>query len=72
MSATPKFKVYNRNNEYIAACKYVEDAIAICFVNGDGTSIRYGHNKKVWTEGENQFASDEGYDAVSAIIMKRL
>lgn len=72
MAGSPSFKVYNRDNKYIAACKHVEDAVALCFVNGDGTSIKYEHGKKVWVEGENPIASNEGYDAVASIIHTRL
>lgn len=53
MAATPKFKVFSPDGEYIAACKYPEDAGALASLEGAGATIRTGHARRhiVWTEG---------------------
>jgi hypothetical protein len=62
MGASPKWKVY-RGTEYVASCKYIEDAAAICAMSGDGATIRNGHTVIVWREGIDGSAGDS-YDAV--------
>ena len=70
MAQTPQFKVY-RNGEYIAACRYGEDAAALVALTGDGT-VRYGHRLVVWTEGQESFPAGESYDGAAAIMEQRI
>ena len=76
MAASPKWKVYSPENEYVAACKHVEDAAAVVALRGDGATIREGHTKAtiVWIEGTDGHAGDS-YDAVvdrvSAVCERR-
>jgi hypothetical protein len=51
MSGSPRWKVYTEDGEYVASCKFVEDAAAIVAMRGDGTTIRDGHRRIVWTDG---------------------
>jgi hypothetical protein len=46
MAATPRYKVYNSEGEYVAACKYLEDAAAVCGMYPEGATIRDGHAVK--------------------------
>ena len=75
MSAAPRFKVYNPDGEYVAACKFAEDAAAIVAAYGDGATIRYGHRKVVFREGSEGASAgdsyDASYDAVAAIVYSR-
>ena len=72
MASAPKWKVYSRG-EYLAACKDLSDALALCDKNGDGSSIRHGHAKSstVWTQGEEAVDSLD-YDTVIEIIHNRM
>jgi len=72
MASAPKWKVYSRG-DYLAACKDLSDALALCDKNGDGSSIRHGHAKSstVWTQGEEAVDSLD-YDTVIEIIHNRM
>lgn len=73
MASSPYLKVYN-GNEYVACCKYAEDAAAIVASYGDGTTIRYGHPKRyiVWTEGAENQPAGESYDYVRQVVHARI
>jgi hypothetical protein len=74
MSAAPRFKVYTKDGEYVAACKYAGDAAAVISGTlGEGATIRDGHTKKsiVWTEGVDGCAG-ESYDHVADIVETRV
>ena len=53
MAKAPRFKIYNDAGEYIAACKYAEDALTL--VEAGGGTIRVGHSKKdtVWVPAQD-------------------
>ena len=69
MAGAPHWKVYNAVNEYVAACKFVEDAAAVVSLYSDGATIRNGHAKRdtVWTEGADG-AAGESYDHVRQVV----
>ena len=71
MAATPRFKVY-RNGEYVASCKYAEDA-AMMIALSNGGDIRDGRNalKIVWREGSEDFSASESPDMAAQVIMDR-
>ena len=47
LSKVPKLKVFCPLGEYIASCKYAEDAIFLAQSRGLGANIRYdGHTKR--------------------------
>ena len=71
MSGTPEWKVYNASKEYIAACKYSEDAAALVSCNGEGGTIRHGHGKVLWTEGAESFSAGDSYDETARVVMER-
>ena len=50
MAKAPRWKVYNADGKYVAACKYAEDAATVV-ASYDGGTIRDGHHKIVWREG---------------------
>jgi hypothetical protein len=70
MAAAPQWKIYNDDGEYIAACKYIEDAAVIVANQPDGSTIRDGHRTVVWTEGRDGRAW-ESYDWVAEVALKR-
>lgn len=70
MAAAPYWKVYDEQGEYRAACKRVEDAVALVAVIG-GT-VRAGHHRVVWHEGEEAFGASESYDGAAEVIAGRM
>lgn len=65
MAASPSWKVYSKDGEYLASFKYPEHAAALVAALGvDGSTIRWGHVLTVWTEGVDGHAG-ESYDAVA-------
>ena len=71
MAATPQFKVYASDGRYMAATKEPEAAAAIVGFYGDGSTIRWGHSKIVWTEGTDGTAC-ESYDQVAETVYSRI
>jgi hypothetical protein len=72
MAKTPEFKVYKDSGEYVAACKYPEDAAAIVASYGDGATIRLGHRRVIWQEGSETQPAGESYDYVYQVVMDRI
>lgn len=69
--ATPVLKIYNPQGEYVAACKFGEDAACLMALYGDGATVRYEHKLTLWTEGEEDFPAGESYDRVNAVMEGR-
>lgn len=72
MAASPKFKVYNARDQYMAACKEPEAAAVLVSFYGVGSRIRYGHLWVLWTEGDEPIPAAESYDTVARIVHQRL
>jgi len=72
MAASPKFKIYDANGQYQAACHEPEAAAALVSFYGDGATIRDSHPAKytVWTEGKDGLAG-ESYDQVAQVVLQR-
>ena len=71
MAASPEYKVYNTAGEYIAACKYGEDAAALVALQGDGAKIKWDHSVVLWTEGAEDQPAGESYDHVRETMHER-
>lgn len=69
MASSPQWKVY-RDGEYVAACKYAEDAAAL--VSNFGGVVKHGHKLVVWTEGAEEFIAGESYDGAAEVMLQRL
>lgn len=70
MAATPQWKIYN-GTEYVAACKYAEDAAALVSCLGDAATVRVGHRKIVWREGHEDRSAGESYDGAALVMHQR-
>ena len=68
MAGSPPWKVY-RDNEYVASCKYAEDAAAL--VSASGGAVKYGHSLVVWREGQEEFSAGESYDSAAEVMHAR-
>jgi len=73
MAASPRWKVFNPQGEYVASCKHVEDAAAIVSSYGEGATIRDGYTTRsiMWTEGKEKQPAGESYDFVHAVVTGR-
>jgi hypothetical protein len=71
MASAPQFKVY-KGKEYIAACKYAEDAAVLVAASPDEMTIRHGHTWIVWTEGKEAQPASESYDFVANTVNARV
>jgi hypothetical protein len=71
MASAPIWKVYTKDGDYIASVKHPMFGAMICAGMGqEGTTIRWGHAKVVWTEGIDGRAA-ESYDAVADLCHRR-
>lgn len=71
MAASPQWKVYTPEGEYVASAKHTEGASLLMSLYGRGSTIRYDHRKIVWTEGIDGNAG-ESYDYTAEQIHKKL
>jgi hypothetical protein len=71
MGQSPHWKIYTRDNEYVASVKNTEGAGLLAGLYGDGTTIRFEHRKVVWTEGVDGKAANS-YDEMNETIMERV
>lgn len=71
MGASPKWKVYDANNQYVASIRDTEGASLLMDLYGDGSTIRLDHRRIVWTEGKDGRAS-QSYDETANKIQQRL
>ena len=70
MAASPPIKIY-RNKEYVASCKYFDDAAAIAGMT-PGTVVKWEGKKVIWTEGAEKLSAGEGWDAAAQIMHERV
>lgn len=71
MGASPRWKVYTPQGEYVASTKHTEGASLLMSLYGNGATIRFDHRKIVWTEGVDGNAS-QSYDYTAMIINRKL
>lgn len=71
MPASPKWKVYNPDNQYVASVRDTTGASLLMDLYGEGSTIRLDHRRIVWTEGKDGRAS-ESYDETEIKIQERL
>ena len=70
MAASPDFKIYRRG-EYVAACKYLEDAAAL--VGMSGGSVRYGHTRTIYPDTVlNQQRAADSVDEAADVMRRNL
>lgn len=71
MAASPQWKVYTPQGEYVASTKHTEGASLLMSLYGTGATIRFDHRKVVWTEGVDG-AACQSYDYTADQIHKKL
>lgn len=70
MAASPDFKIY-RDGEYVASCKYAEDAACLAGMS-EGTVVKYRHRQVIWREGVEDFFASESWDGAAEVMSSRL
>lgn len=76
MAASPKYKVYSRLGDYLAAFKYASDALTfVDAVRGSdpGCTIRLGHSQRLtlWTEGKEDARALDSHAEAVALVLRR-
>lgn len=71
MAASPRLKIYNPEGEYVASCKYAEDAAALIAFLGDGAMIKASHRAEVWVEGKESQPASDSYAFVADTVHAR-
>lgn len=69
MAASPRYKIYSKDGEYLASVKYLSDAGILLSVLGNGTTVRLGHTLIIYTEGKDGNCG-ESYDAIVDFLNK--
>lgn len=69
MAASPKYKIY-RGKEYVASCKYPEDAAKL-IASDEDTTVRLRHSIILWREGSEKFSAAESYDEAAEVMRIR-
>lgn len=72
MAASPKLKVFTPKGEYVASCKFADDAAAIVAKYGHGAKIKYEHKHVVWVEGDEPQPASESYGFVENTVEDRI
>lgn len=70
MAASPPWKVYGPDNDYLGSVHHPSDAAAIIAAHGQGT-IRWGHKLVTWREGAERISAGESYDEVAYTCYER-
>ena len=72
MASSPEFKVYSPQGEYVASCKFAEDAAAVVALHGTGAKIKHYHKQVLWHEGAEDQEAGESFDHVALACWARI
>ena len=74
MANSPRFKVYDADNNYIGCTKGADEAVALARYKGVGSTVRDGHNRSatVYDVGREAFTNEHAAAAdIYVVIDKR-
>lgn len=71
MGQAPRFKLYDAGKKYIGCLKTLEDCAAV-IQHYQGGTIRDGHKKVLWTEGQEEQPAGESYDFCAEVCNQRI
>lgn len=71
MASSPALKVYDPSGNYVGSAKEVMGASVMAQVYGEGSTIRLGHSKVIYTQGIDGDAC-ESYDTTGALMIERV
>lgn len=69
MASSPDWKVYDSMKVYQGCAKEPEAAAVMAEWYGDGSTVRYGHKRIVWTHGVDELGS---WDSFIDVIDERV
>ena len=73
MAQSPRFKVHNPRGEYVASCKFLEDAAALVANYGEGAKIKDAVSGALcWHEGREDFSAADSWDGVRDKALERI
>ena len=70
MAGSPKYKIYDLDGEYVASVKYPVLCAAILSAMQEGSTVRLGHGKTIYTSGKDGDPG-ESYDVCAETIERR-
>lgn len=70
MAASPSIKIY-RSGDYVASCKYFEDAAALAGMT-TGTVVKWEGTKVIWVEGKEESLAADSWDDAASIMQERV
>jgi hypothetical protein len=72
MAQAPRLKVYAHDGEYVASCKYYEDAAILVGHYPPEAKVRKGHNgKTLWHEGHEADWAANSIDRAANTMRER-
>ena len=72
MATSPRWKVYDRDGNYQAACRELAAAAALIAFYGDGATLRFEHAFVLWREGSENTTAARDPGAFARIVEGRL
>lgn len=72
MASSPQLKIFNPDGDYIASCKYYEDAAMLVGSYGHGAKVKLGHSSIIWNEGQEEIEASESFDRARQIMVERV
>ena len=71
MAASPCWKVFNPQGEYVASCKHAEDAAALVATLGRDAKVSWKREVWVWHEGREAAEAIDSYDTAADLMRER-
>jgi hypothetical protein len=71
MAASPPLKIHNPSGEYVASCKYYEDAAMLVGNYGVGAKVKHSIGV-IWHEGSEEISAAESWDSAGTIMRDRV
>jgi hypothetical protein len=74
MAASPPLKIHNPSGEYVASCKYYEDAAMLVGNYGVGAKVKHSIGV-IWHEGHEgseEISAAESWDSAGTIMRDRV
>ena len=71
MASSPRFKVYDAEGRYQAACHEAEAAACLVELYGDGSTVRDRHRLIVWREGQEEQSAAGSWDYAAQVMLTR-
>lgn len=61
----------HRGTEFVAKCRYAEDAAAVVGLYGEGAVVKANHGRIVWREMHEPTSAADSYDMAADLMRQR-